>query len=136
MTSPSPKRSPLVSGIILLIAVGLVATYSSFFYGATSNKNNPAETISDTTVNTTTDTTATQNGIVYTGKDGTDALTLLEANHVIDASAEGFVNSINGVKPAEKQYWAFFVNGNLSMTGAKETLTKNSDSIEWKLVGY
>ena len=135
MTSPSHKRSPLVSGMILLIAIGLVATYSSFFYGATSD-NNSAATILDTTVDTSSDTTATKNGIIYTGKDNIDALTLLKEGRSVDASAEGFVNSINGVKPAEKQYWAFYINGDLSMTGAKETITKNGDSIEWKLVGY
>ena len=90
----------------------------------------------DTTVDTSSDTTATKNGIIYTGKDNIDALTLLKEGRSVDASAEGFVNSINGVKPAEKQYWAFYINGDLSMTGAKETITKNGDSIEWKLVGY
>lgn len=133
----SKSRSPFVSIVILLIAIGLIATYSSFLSGS-SNTDNTVPAASDTSISTDATISSEQqnNGIVYPGKSGVDALTLLQANHTIDSSTEGFVNSINGVKPADKQYWAFYVNGELSMTGAKETITKDSDSVEWKLVGY
>lgn len=137
MTTSSKPRSPFVSIVILLIAMGLIATYSSFLSGA-SNTGNTVPAASDTSVSPDAPISSEQqnNGIVYPGKSGVDALKLLQANHTIDASPEGFVNSIDGVKPADKQYWAFYINGELSMTGAKETITKDSDSVEWKLVGY
>ena len=128
MTSSSNKRSPLVSIIIALIAIGLIATYSSFFTGSSNNSSRNTSSIVDNN--------DAQNSIVYSGKDGIDALTLLKENHSVDVSGEGFVNSIDDIKPAEKQYWALYVNKQLSMTGAKETITKTNDTIEWKLDSY
>lgn len=122
------KRSPWMGIIILLVIVGLIATYSSFFSGARNSSNNSAVQNNPSA--------APSQTVQYQGKDGVDALTLLKENHTVDASDQGFVNSIDGVKPAEKQYWALYVNGQLSMTGAKDTVTKSGDTIEWKLVGY
>lgn len=137
MTTSSKSGSPFVSIVILLIAVGLIATYSSFLSGTTNTGTTvPAASDTNVSADATISNERQNNGIVYPGKSGVDALTLLQGDHTVDATSEGFVNSIDGVKPADKQYWAFYVNGELSMTGAKETITKDSDSVEWKLVGY
>lgn len=117
------KRSPWVAIIIGLVVLGMIATYSSLFSG-NSNQNTNVEKIE------------VARSIQYQGKDNIDALTILKETHSVDASEQGFVNSIDGVKPAEKQYWALYINGQLSDKGAKDIITKSSDKIEWKLDSF
>ncbi|PIS06705.1 hypothetical protein COT79_03170 [Candidatus Berkelbacteria bacterium CG10_big_fil_rev_8_21_14_0_10_43_14] len=120
------KRSPFVSVIIVLIAIGMIAMYSSFLTGSSSSQ--PTQDQSQVQ--------PTQQNISYQGKDGVDAMTLLKETHSVDASDQGFVNAIDGVKPAEKQFWSLYVNGKPSDLGAKDTITKSTDSIEWKLDSF
>lgn len=73
--------------------------------------------------------------ISYQGKEGVDALTLLkEKAEVVTEDFEGkpMVKSINGVEANEQNFWAFYVNGEMSMVGAAEYKTKDSDQIEWR----
>lgn len=74
--------------------------------------------------------------VSYTGQTGKNALDLLTSGHQVDASAQGFVNGIDGIKPGDHQYWAFYINGKLSDVGAKDYQSKTSDSIEWKLESF
>ena len=74
--------------------------------------------------------------ITYSGQDGKNALVLLQAHHQVDASSQGFVNVIDGIKPSDHQFWAFYVNGKQAEVGAKDYQTKNGDAIEWKLETY
>ena len=74
--------------------------------------------------------------VAYAGQDGKNALELLQAEHQVEASAEGFVNAIDGVKPGEREFWAFYVNGKQAEVGAKDYQTKNNDRIEWKLEAF
>lgn len=119
------KRSPLVAGIIIAIVIGLIATYSSLFSSTSSSNTSQTQ-----------NQTATKQSVSYAGKDGVDALTLLKTTHQVDASDQGFVNAIDGVKPADKQYWALYVNGQASDKGAKDTITKSTDTVEWKIIGF
>lgn len=128
------KKSFWVSAVIILVALGMILTYSSFLTSGLNNTNqakpNPSTNSTDTT---------SQN-ITYKGKEGVDAMTLLKQNANAETqTSEGlgeFVTAINGVKPADKQFWALYVNGAQSETGASQTSTKDSDTIEWKLVNY
>lgn len=72
----------------------------------------------------------------YDGQDGQTALALLQAKFDVDASDQGFVNAINDVKPDDRQFWAFYVDGQQASVGAKDYVTKNGQRIEWKLEGY
>lgn len=117
------KRSPWVAIVIGLVVLGMIATYSSLFSG-NSNQNTNVGKIE------------VAQSIQYQGKDNIDALTILKETHSVDASDQGFVNSIDGVKPAEKQYWALYINGQLADKGAKDIITKSSDKIEWKLDSF
>lgn len=74
--------------------------------------------------------------ISYPGQDGKSALKLLQAGHSVDVSAEGFVNAIDGLKPGNRQFWAFYVNGQQAQVGAKEYQTKSTETVEWKLESY
>lgn len=75
--------------------------------------------------------------ISYQGQDNQSALQILKAKYQVEteeyAGMGEFVTSINGVKPASDQFWAFYVNGKSSQVGASQYQTKNSDLIEWKL---
>lgn len=72
----------------------------------------------------------------YQGQDGKNALELLQTVGPVDVSDAGFVNAINGIKPGDRQFWAFYVNGQQAQVGAKEYQTKSTDTIEWKLEAY
>ena len=125
--SPMSKRSPFVTVIIVLIAIGMIATYSSLFGGSDTP---PVQTQDQSQIQPLPQT------ISYQGKDTVDAMTLLKETHTVEASDQGFVNTIDGIKPAEKQFWALYVNGQLADKGAKEIITKSSDTIEWKLDSF
>ncbi len=75
-------------------------------------------------------------GIAYTGQDGKNALELLQIDHRVDVTAEGFVNAIDGQKPGNRQFWAFYVNCKQADVGAKDYQTKGQDLIDWKLESF
>lgn len=120
------KRSPLLVSLLLGLAV-LGASCSL----TTTVKQQSANTKSVTT-NTVTNTTATAK-VAYAGQTGKNALELLQSGHTVDASAQGFVNAIDGVKPGEHEFWAFYVNAKQAAVGAKDYQTKDGETIEWKL---
>ncbi len=73
------------------------------------------------------------NDIVYSGQDGKNALELLQAKFKVESSAQGFVTSIDGRKAVDHEFWAFYVNGKQAEVGAKDLMSKNSDTITWKI---
>lgn len=79
---------------------------------------------------------APSGSISYAGQDGKNALELLQANHIVDVSAAGFVNAINDVKPGDRQFWALYVNCKQAEVGAKDYQAKNSDVIYWQLESF
>lgn len=85
---------------------------------------------------------ATDNGktIIYQGKNNTTALDLLEKNCDIETSGTGesaFVTSINGTKAnSANEFWSFEVNGEMASVGAGSYITKDSDTIAWKLSSF
>jgi hypothetical protein len=74
----------------------------------------------------------------YSGKEGIDALTLLENKVPVGKETSGLVSSINGrmADAAKHEYWAFYVNGKLAEVGPHEYVTKDTDTIEWKIEKY
>ena len=76
--------------------------------------------------------------ISYKGKEGKDALSLLEEQATVVQSSTGLVITINGKKADEKkrEYWAFYINGKLSEVGPESYVTKDTDKIEWKIEKY
>jgi len=85
----------------------------------------------------TTPTPAQSSTISYKGVADKSALELLKSKYQVGTkqfSGLGeFVESINGVKPDSKHFWAFYVNGKSATLGASSYVTKNSDTIEWRL---
>lgn len=79
--------------------------------------------------------------ITYKGKDGITALVLLEQVAKIGMSGTGdmtYVTSINNVSAdsGKNEYWAFNVNGKAAEVGAGSYITKNNDTITWRLSSY
>lgn len=68
---------------------------------------------------------------------GSNALVALKMSHAVETkNYEGIgemVLSIDGVKPDNKHFWAFYVNGKSSNVGASSYKLNNGDSLEWKL---
>lgn len=76
--------------------------------------------------------------ISYDGQSPQTALELLKAKVQVETKDTSFgpqIMGINGVKASDKEFWAFYVNGQPASVGAHEYVTKDSDKIEWKLTG-
>jgi predicted component of viral defense system (DUF524 family) len=74
--------------------------------------------------------------ISYKGQSGVNALKLLERYaevKVTHYSFGDFVSSINGTAGNGPKYWIMYVNGKESSVGASDYITRNSDTIKWKL---
>ncbi len=74
--------------------------------------------------------------ITYRGENGTDALTLLKKHAQVQVKHYSFgdlVTSINGSTGNGPKYWTFYINGKEAQVGAGSYVTKNSDTLSWKL---
>jgi Domain of unknown function (DUF4430) len=91
----------------------------------------PFASVSPTTV-------PARTSFTYSGKAGTDALTLLQQQAGVKQNASGLVVSINHrtADEAKHEYWAFYVNGRLASVGPKEYQTKDTDRLLWRIEQY
>ncbi len=74
--------------------------------------------------------------VEYKGLDGKTAMEILKSTHQVDVKSFSFgemVETIDGVKPDDKHFWAMYVNGAFSQVGADQYVTKNSDIIKWQI---
>lgn len=74
--------------------------------------------------------------VSYTGVEGKSALELLKSSAAIkteESSMGEFVTTINGVEQTNTEYWVMYVNGSRSQTNAANYVTKDDDTIEWRL---
>lgn len=76
--------------------------------------------------------------LIYKGEEGKDALTILKEKAKVEQEASGLVVSIDGRKADDKkrEYWGFYVNGEMASVGPAEYQTKDSDTIMWKIEKY
>lgn len=75
-------------------------------------------------------------GISYKGQNGKTALDLLKSNYKVETQSftgGEFVKSINGQTPDNNHFWAFYVNGQEATIGASQYVTKDGDTVEWKM---
>lgn len=74
--------------------------------------------------------------ITYQGSEGNTALDLLKSSYNVETKSFSFgemVQSINGVSSPATHFWAFYVNGKQAETGADSYISKDTDTITWKL---
>lgn len=72
----------------------------------------------------------------YKGQEGRDALALLRQHAKVATKHYSFgdqVVSINGTEGSGPKYWTFYINGKMAEVGANSYITKNSDTLTWKL---
>ena len=78
-----------------------------------------------------------QEGITYQGVEGKNALELLKSKYTVETEVYTgvgeMVTSIDGEKPASNQFWGFYINDKPSQVGADSYVTKESDTLSWKL---
>jgi len=82
--------------------------------------------------------TLKNNQITYKGKNNKTALSLLQGITKVSMSGTGemaYVTGISGVNAdsSKNQFWAFNVNGKEATVGAGSYITKDTDTITWKL---
>jgi hypothetical protein len=118
-------KSKKVIGAIL--AVFFVAGLGVGIYGYNKNVGN---------VHTVNNAQHQLTQISYSGKTGTNAFVLLKSHATVESKHYSFgdlVTSINGVAGNGPKYWTFYVNGKEASVGASAYVTKNGDTITWKL---
>lgn len=86
--------------------------------------------------------TFTNNGkeATYKGKNNKTALSLLQnaTNVIVSGTGENsFVTSINGITAdSTKEFWSFSVDGIDASVGAGSYITKDNETITWKLTTF
>ncbi len=119
--------------LVLILVAGLAVTGARCSF--TTTVKGPAKNANLANTNVAANTNAAPS-ITYPGQTGKNALELLQSKHGVDVSAQGFVNTIDGRKPGDHQFWAFYVNGQQADVGAKDYQAKSNDTIEWKLESF
>lgn len=74
----------------------------------------------------------------YKGREGKNALVLLQEKTTVEKDKSSLVVSVNGRKAdsQKREYWAFYVNGKLAPVGPADYQTKDTDVIEWRIEKY
>lgn len=121
------KKIIAVIGILVIIVIGIAV-----FHPIGNLSQNTLSAVRPTAVSQKTQTAT----ISYKGQNGLDALTLLKKQATVEQDHSGLVISINGNKPTGHSYWAFYVNGKLASVGPAQYVTKNNDTILWKVEKY
>lgn len=117
------KRIVIIIGIVAVLGAGIWWAVAEDRTADTSNSNQNVNAVVVTPT------------VTYQGVDGKNALELLKAAHtVVDDS--GFVTSIDGQANAAPKYWTLYVNESMASVGAKDFVTKSTDTITWKLEAF
>ena len=123
------KKRTIIYIISTLIIIGIIGT--AYYYLQPTKTAQSDQKVQVETVN---------KDITYKGNDGETALDLLEKNAKIVTSGSGdmaFVATINGVTAdPNSEYWQFSVDGKSASVGAGSYVTKNAETISWKLVKF
>ena len=116
----------------------LVVLLSGLLWMRSANSSNSEVTSSVTIVTPTSKQKTVAAVFSYKGEEGIDALSLLEQQVPVVQNESGLVTSINGRKADEqkREFWSFYVNGKMAPVGPKEYITKDGDSIEWRIETY
>ncbi len=123
------KRRSLLA-TILGIAVLALAVVWFWFNGLNFNLKRAETNANSTSLNTNTQVQL-PSLVSYPGEDGQSALELLKAKHEV-VETDGFVKAIDGRASSTTSYWLYYVNGNAAEVGAKDYVTKSTDTIEWR----
>ena len=123
------KKTVVISFFVLLLLVGSVAV---------SQLMSPRVALAPVPTPTVSVQKAQEVSVSYEGVAGKDALGLLQEKAKVELDTSGMVVSIDGKKAqsTKREYWAFYINGEMSQVGPKEYITKDSDKLLWKIATY
>ena len=124
----------IVASVLVVLGLGT----GGLIWANQSKKSTTTSTSQTQTKTTTIDATPT---VTYKGQSGETALALLQKIAKVDMTGTGdnaYVTGINGVSAdsTKKQYWEFDINGTSASVGAGSYVTKDTDTITWKLSTY
>jgi hypothetical protein len=91
------------------------------------------------TKETATTETAQAKVVEYQGEDGKSVCDILKNKYQVDATTSDFgmmVNSINGLKATDKEFWLYSVNGKSGEIACDKQTTTNTDKVKWEYKGF
>jgi hypothetical protein len=122
----------ITAAVVLLLGAGASTVAWRLHDHAKAAKAGTAQTVAAKD----TKAAATVSNISYPGKEGQNALALLQEKAKVvteDSSYGPYVDSVNGVAGgANGKYWTFYVNGAQAQVGAGAYITHDTDNITWK----
>jgi len=129
------RKRTIISVVIgVTLFIGLIAG-ATYLYQSNVKKTTETEQAQQESSKTTDNKLVT-----YSGQTGMTALALLQKAAAIKTSGIGenaFVTAINGiVADSKSEYWSFSINGEAATVGAGSYITKDSDTITWKLSSF
>lgn len=130
MTAERRIKLSFVSGFLFVIIIGIM-----LWFGQQRNTQPLNASLMRADERTS---FSTEDVVKYEGREGVDALTLLQEILPVEQDNSGLVVSINGrrANSAKREFWSFFVNGHMAPVGPADYITKNGDQIEWKIQTY
>lgn len=134
----------ILLAILALVLAGIVGFGAYSMYGSNAVSNNDGAVVQEQeqTENqsaTESEIEFSQDGetVTYGGRDGETALEVLKSLTTVeteDSDFGEFVVAINGVKAdADKEFWAFYVNGEQAKEGAGTYESSDEDELQWRL---
>lgn len=115
--------------VAVIIALGV--------WGGVSYRNNQNK--NQTPATTTSATVQPAKSIAYSGEDGKTVYDILKLKYQVEATEGSYgvmVNSINGLKATDKEFWLYSVSGKSGDIAADKQATKSSDTILWEYKGF
>jgi len=128
------KKQVLIYIGIVVLLIGLIGG-GFYIYQLNTKKTDETPVVATKTCPTSNEGRT----ITYTGKEGVSVLYLLEQTCDTLSSGTGasaFVTTINGLAAGAKEFWSFEVNGEMAAVGAGSLITKDGDTIVWKLTTF
>ena len=125
MSRAAQTKAKLIIATIVIVVAGAVA--GAWGWNAYSSAHQ-----AHVVVNAAHETTQ----LSYKGQNDTSALTLLKRYARVQTKHYSFgdmVTAIDGTPGDGPKYWVFYVNGKEASVGAGAYITKNSDTVVWKL---
>lgn len=133
------QTRPFLISILLAVAAGalIIGVYMAGPQG--NSEHTPVSHSVDT--NAEASVAALQDEFLYSGEEGKTALELLQEKTAVEMNGSGemaFITSINGRRADDgaREFWSFWVNGEMAQVGAGSYVTKDDDIIEWKIATY
>jgi len=77
--------------------------------------------------------------IEYAGEDGKSVCDILKAKYQIESTTSDFgmmVNSINGLKATDKEFWLYSVNDKSGEVACDKQQTNAGDKVKWEYKGF